>query len=112
MEVAQSPALKTGQDGGFFTSVSSNGTASPIIWALTRPLGGGATALGLYAFNPESGKTMTQIFHSNAGAWPNLGGNSNQAPVVANGKVYVASNKQLQIFGLKQAKNLAAAPAK
>jgi len=112
MEVAQSPALKTGQDGGFFTSVSSNGTASPIIWVLTRPLGGGATALGLYAFNPESGKTMTQIFHSNAGAWPNLGGNSNQAPVVANGKVYVASNKQLQIFGLKQAKNLAAAPAK
>src|SRR5579863_9237952 len=71
-EVAQSPALKSGQFPGFFTSISSNGTASPIIWALTRPLGGNATALGLYAFNPESGKTMTQLFHSNAGAWPNL----------------------------------------
>jgi hypothetical protein len=33
-----------------------------------------------------------------------VGGNSNQVPVVANGKVYVASNKQLQIFGLKQTK--------
>jgi hypothetical protein len=26
----------------------------------------------------------------------------NQVPVVANGKVYVATNKELQILGLKQ----------
>jgi len=103
--VAQSPALKSGQFPGFFTSVSSNGNASPIIWALTRPVGQTSAAIGLYAFNPEAGgNTMKQVFHANAGAWPNLGGDSNQVPVVANGKVYVASNKQLQIFGLKQAK--------
>jgi hypothetical protein len=103
--VAQSPALKTGQSPGFFTSVSSNGNASPIIWALTRPLSRSSTGVGLYAFNPESGgNTMAALFHANAGAWPNVGGNSNQVPVVANGKVYVASNKQLQIFGLKQTK--------
>lgn len=100
--VTHSPALKTGQSGGFFTSVSSNGTANPIIWALSRPLNQSSTAITLYAFNPEAGgKTMTQLFRANAGTWPNLGGDSNQVPVVANGKVYVASNKQLQIFGLK-----------
>jgi hypothetical protein len=103
-EVAQSPTLKSGQFPGFFTSISSNGTASPIIWALTRPLSKSSSAIGLYAFNPEGGKTMTQLFHANAGAWPNVGGDSNQVPVVANGKVYVASNKQLQIFGLSQLK--------
>ena len=35
-----------------------------------------------------------------AGTWPNTGGNSNLVPVVANGKVYVASFKTLSIFGL------------
>jgi outer membrane protein assembly factor BamB len=87
------------QDPGFFTSVSSNGTASPIIWALTRP----ATSRGvieLYALNPEAGSRMTVLFKSPAGSWPNLGGNANLVPVVANGHVYVASNKVLQIFGL------------
>ena len=44
---------------------------------------------------------MAPIFKSIAGAWPNVGGNSNLVPVVANGKVYVGTNKQLQIFGLK-----------
>ncbi len=31
--------------------------------------------------------------------WPNLGGNANVVPVVANGKVYVASYQSLMIFG-------------
>jgi len=110
--VAQSSAVRDGQDPGFFTSVSSNGSANPIIWALSRPLSQQSNAIVLYAFNPESGKTMTQLFHANAGAWPNVGGNSNQAPVVANGKVYVASNKQLQIFGLKQTKQATQKPTK
>jgi hypothetical protein len=113
VEVAQSPSLKSGQFPGFFTSVSSNGNSSPIIWALTRPLSQSSNAIGLYAFNPDSGgKTMAALFHANAGAWPNIGGDSNQVPVVANGKVYVASNKQLQIFGLKQTKQAATKPAK
>jgi hypothetical protein len=100
-QVAQSAVMPGAQNPGFFTSVSSNGNASPIIWALSRPLSQKSSAIGLYAFNPESGgTTMTQIFHATAGAWPNYGGDLNQAPVVANGKVYVASNKQLQIFGL------------
>jgi hypothetical protein len=43
---------------------------------------------------------MKPIFKAQAGNWPNVGGNSNLVPVVANGQVFVASNKQLQIFGL------------
>ena len=39
-------------------------------------------------------------FTASAGTWLNTGGNSNIVPVVANGKVFVASNKELRIFGL------------
>ena len=101
--VSRSPAVRSGaQDPGFFTSVSSNGNANPIIWALSRPVSQQSNAIALYAFNPESGKNMTQLFRGAAGAWPNTGGNANLVPVVANGKVYVASYKELEIFGLTQ----------
>jgi hypothetical protein len=100
--VAQSNAIVAGQDGGFFTSVSSNGNSNLIIWALSRPLSQKPYNSVLHAFNPESAGGMTQILRFIAGPWPNLRGNLNQVPVVANGKVYVATNKELQIFGLKQ----------
>ncbi len=102
--VTHSPGLSTGQNGGFFTSVSSNGTANPIIWALARPTSQTPPAMLLYAFNPESGKKiMTQLFKTVGGSWPNQGGDSNQVPMIANGMVYVASDRQLRIFGLKSA---------
>jgi hypothetical protein len=44
-KVSASPALNT-VGTGFFTSVSSNGSANPIIWAVSRP-GGKATAVSL-----------------------------------------------------------------
>jgi hypothetical protein len=98
-------SIPSGLDGGFFTGVSSNGNANPIIWALSRPLSQQALSVGLYAFNPDSGgATMTLLFKSLAGTWPNQGGNSNLVPVVANGKVYVGSYQQLQVFGLLQKK--------
>jgi hypothetical protein len=99
-------SVTTGQNGGFFTSVSSNGNASPIIWALSRPLSQQLANMQLYAFNPESGgKTMAQLFRAAAGSWPNQGGDSNQVPTIANGMVYVASFKHLKIFGLKPTSN-------
>jgi hypothetical protein len=99
--VATSAKLASGQDPGFFTTISSNGTASPIIWALPHPPNTKAAPLTLFAFDPESGgSTLKQLFSANAGAWPNLQGNANLVPVVANGMVFVASNRQLQIFGL------------
>jgi hypothetical protein len=91
------------QDPGFFTTISSNGTANPIIWALNRPLATAKAPLDLFAFNPDGGKKKSAIkllYRSRAGFWPNLGGNSNLVPVVANGEVFVASNKVLEIFGL------------
>jgi hypothetical protein len=102
-QVAASSSLGGAQDPGFFTTISSNGGASPIIWALSRPLNSSKAPIFLFAFDPESGgSTMKQLFKEAAGAWPNLGGDSNLVPAVANGLVFVASNQQLQIFGLKK----------
>jgi hypothetical protein len=98
--VAQSASIGGGQDPGFFTSISSNGADNAIIWALSRPGSGSNPAIYLYAFNPDSGSNMETLFRAQAGEWPNFGGNSNLVPVVANGEVFVASHKQLQIFGL------------
>jgi hypothetical protein len=96
------------QDPGFFTVVSSNGrkAGSAIIWAVAKPTA--TTGLTLYAFAamPVNG-TFTQLYTSPAGQWPNLGGNANVVPVVANGKVYVGSYQSLMIFG----PNGSAAPA-
>ena len=100
-KVAVSPGVGGSQDPGFFTTISSNGNANPIIWALSRPPNTGKAPIHLFAFDPESGKSsMKELFKAIAGAWPNLGGNANLVPVVANGLVFVASNKQLQVFGL------------
>lgn len=94
------------QSPGFFTTISSNGTSNPIIWAVSRPVAFFLKSpLYLQAFNPEAGKTtMKKLYSKVAGYWPNLGGNSNVVPVVANGEVFVASNKVLEIFGLTGAK--------
>jgi hypothetical protein len=78
-----------------------------------RPSGAGSDpkAVNLFAFaaTPSSGSTtLTQLFSAKAGSWPNTGGNANIVPVVADGKVYVASayldgsgktRGQLAIFG-------------
>jgi len=102
--VAESPAIGGVQSPGFFTTISSNGTSNPIIWALSRAQNASKSPIFLFAFNPESGGSeMTTLFKEPAGNWPNLGSNSNLVPVVANGQVFVASYKQLRIFGLTAA---------
>jgi hypothetical protein len=103
--IIHSPTLRSGyQDPGFFTSISSNHNATPVIWALSRPVSQQSDEIVLYAFNPESsGATMARLFSGAAGVWPNLNGNANLVPVVANGKVFVASYRQLRIFGLTPA---------
>jgi len=91
------------QDAGTFTTVSSNGTqaGTAIIWATGRPTNPHTFAIHLYAYTaaPSSG-TLTLLYSSRAGSWPNAGFNANIVPVVANGHVFVASNQQLTIFGL------------
>src|SRR3954471_7756881 len=90
-------AITTGQDPGFFTSISSNGTQSgtAVIWAVSRPVDTNPANILLYAYNAANGALL---FSATAGTWPNPG-NANLVPVVANGQVLVASNKQLAIFG-------------
>ncbi|WP_347985874.1 hypothetical protein [Methylomonas sp. AM2-LC] len=94
---ATSQNLSSGQDWGFFTSISSAASVNQIIWAVSRPLSS-TSPIKLYAFDPNN--SLATIFTADAGTWPNIGGNANLVPVVANGYVYVASYKQLAIFGL------------
>jgi hypothetical protein len=102
---ASAPTLAIGpqDDGGFFTSVSSNGTKAntAIVWAVGRPIGTD-NHLTLFAYNATASvATLPQLWSGSAGHWPNLGGNANSVPTVANGRVYVPSNRQLSIFGLR-----------
>ena len=52
--------VSTGQDPGFFTSISSNGTAagSHVIWAVGRPTDSNSWADTLQAFDPANGKIL------------------------------------------------------
>jgi hypothetical protein len=93
-----SQSVNDGQDPGFLTSVSSNGTTpnSQVIWAVSRPTDSSPAHVLLYAFD----RSANLLFSGTAGSWPNTGGNANIVPTVANGLAYVASNKVLAIFGL------------
>jgi len=104
-----STAISSGGDPGFFTSVSSNGRKSgtAIIWAVGRPTSvpGG---MPLYAIDPTSGKI---IYTATAGHWVSGNSDSDTVPTIANGHVYVASYKELTIFGLGNPAKLAAQAA-
>jgi hypothetical protein len=104
-QVIASASLHSGQNAGFFTSISSNGTADPIIWAVSRP---NQTNFEIYlnAFNPDASavQTMKSIYRAAAGTWPVHEANANLVPVVANGQVYIASSQVLQVFGLTSGK--------
>jgi hypothetical protein len=92
-----SPPLTSGQDPGFFTTISSNGTQNAIIWAVGRPVSNPGN-LTLYALDPLAPGSW--LFSAATGNWTSGNGNANIVPVVANGHVYVASYQQLSIFGL------------
>jgi hypothetical protein len=99
---ASSSQLPGAQDPGFFTTVSSDANgAGAIIWALARPqtIPGNLT---LYAFESEAQTSapLATLYQGNAGSWVDYNGNADLVPVVANGKVYVASYQQLDIFGI------------
>ena len=64
----------------------------------------------LYAFSatPVNG-SLPLLYSAPAGQWPNLGGNANIVPLVANGLVYVGAYKTLTIFGPNGTASAAAA---
>jgi hypothetical protein len=92
-------------DGGTIPVVSSNGTAagSAVAWFIQKPQfnsdsdPGSPVALMAY----DASNLTNQLFSAPAGTWTHaVNSNANIVPTVANGKVYIGSNKQLQIFGL------------
>jgi hypothetical protein len=101
----------TGQDPGFFTTVSCSGsgafgscTDTPIIWAVSRPLSS-TSGVDLYAISgvAVNGGYPLLLGPTRVGPWPNVGANANIVPTISNGRVYVASYRLLSILSLKQA---------
>lgn len=85
---------------GFFTSISSADTKqdTAIVWAVQRPTTSKPKTLSLWAFDAKDGTSLVKGIP--AGNWPYPLAGANIVPVVANGRVYVASDKALMIFGL------------
>lgn len=102
-QAGSSQGLPGAQDPGFFTVVSSKGKSpGAIIWAVTRPnsVPGNINLFAIAAEPSSSGSPLTTLYQAAAGTWTATGGNANIVPMVANGRVYVASSGQLDIFGL------------
>jgi hypothetical protein len=104
-------------NGGVMPVVSSNGTVAgtAILWFVQRPATSSdqnpGTPVTLWAFDPSSNLTQALVSIP-AGTWTHASNsNANIVPTVSNGKVYVASNLQLQIFGLLSSKPEAARKA-
>lgn len=100
-----SPVRGLPDNGGTMPVVSSNGTTAGtgIVWFVQRPALSSdqnpGTPLTLWAFSATN--LGSALFSATAGTWTHASNsNANVVPVVANGKVYVASNMQLRIFGL------------
>ena len=92
-------------NGGSVLVISSNGTTSgtAIAWFVQKPASSSdsdpGTPLTLRAYDATN--LSTALFSAQGGTWVHaVNSNANIVPTVANGHVYVASNKQLNIFGL------------
>jgi hypothetical protein len=101
VQASKSEELSSGPQPGFFTTVSSNSTAAEtaIIWAVARPTTPHGGSVTLYAINAENGLTLYANSAGTWGTWRGGNANANIVPVVANGRVYVASDKELKVFG-------------
>lgn len=92
-------------NGGSIPVISSNGTTAgtAIAWFVQKPQTSSdndpGTPVTLHAF--DASNLSKQLFSAQAGTFTHaVNSNANIVPTVANGKVYIASNKQLNIFGL------------
>jgi hypothetical protein len=108
--VAESPET---YPSGATPSISSNLKGNGILWAIERPEGigvqpgAGAAILRAYTAVPPSGSsTLTELYNSSeelvGGVARDQGGCANKfaVPTIANGKVYVGTQNELDVFGL------------
>jgi len=90
-------------------SVSSNGTQNGIVWAAKVDQFNSNGAAVLYAFDPDD--LATVFYESDAKAKDSAGpANRYSVPVVTNGKVYIVANGEVDVYGLLDAAQTAAAP--
>ncbi len=92
-------------NGGTMPVVSSNGTTagSAVVWFVQRPSLSSdqnpGTSMTLRAY--DASNLTHQLFSILGGTWTHaVNANANIVPTVAKGRVYVASNMQLRIYGL------------
>ena len=89
---------------GSTPSISANGTADGIVWAIERQealgIRPGQKPAILYAFDATNLSTM--LYNSAQVVARDQGGCANkfQVPTIANGKVYVGTQNELDVFGL------------
>jgi hypothetical protein len=108
--VAESPET---YPSGATPSISANAKKNGIVWAIERPEGigvqPGAGAAVLRAYNaipPTGSSTLTELYNSSeqlvGGVARDQGGCANKfaVPTIANGKVYVGTQNELDVFGL------------
>ena len=93
------------RNAGVTPVVSSNGTqaGSAVVWAIKTP-GGDLTGTGtiaLYAF--DGANLAHRLYSATAGQWTENGdtGGALITPLVANGRVYLATDGQVTVFGTK-----------
>ena len=108
--ISRSPTSQSKQIFAFSAptpSVSSNGTANAILWALdgsgddSTCDGGASNCLGLFAYDATN---LGNLLYTSAQAANNRDSPGAavkfEVPIVANGKVYVATQSSVSVFGL------------
>lgn len=92
-------------NGGVVPVVSSNGTTAgtAVVWFIQRPSLSSdmnpGTPVTLHAY--AASNLSQELFSTLGGTWTHaVNSNANIVPTVAKGRVYVASNMQLRIYGL------------
>jgi hypothetical protein len=96
-KLAASPASQSGNSFGYpgaTPSISANGTANGIAWAVEN---GGTAVLHAY----DATDLSKEIYNSNqAGSRDQFSGNKFITPMIANGKVFVGTPNSVAVFGL------------
>ena len=101
----QGPVMGLPDNGGVIPVISSNGTTpgTAIVWFVQKPVTSSdqnpGTPVTLWGF--DASNLRQSLVSIPAGTWTHAeNSNANLVPTVSKGKVYVASNRQLRIFGL------------